>query len=96
MARSTDSPKSKYATLAPTNGKSKSLAEALDSHVMGELTIQVLKAGDAILWGMTKDGGALRVILMEGDTKVSHYHDDAEALTTWAEALTANLRKVTD
>lgn len=64
-----------------------------DESAIGDCVKKVLDAGDAILFGRTRDGGAVRIILMSGDEKASEYVTSAEQLTTYVGLVTSHIER---
>jgi hypothetical protein len=67
-----------------------------DSELMGDLVKAVLHEGDAVLFGVTRDGGSIRVILMSGDDKSSKYFTSAEELAVFCKDISQTLLASTD
>lgn len=84
---------SRYGHLgAGDNGDHRTLDDA-DPEAIGDLVRAVLTAGDAVLFGVTKDAGSVRVILMSGDEKTSQYLNSAEKLNAFCRTVTQHVRE---
>ncbi len=70
MARGT---RGRYSSIGDSNGSGKLAIDAIGSENIGDMVKAVLQVGDAVLFGITRDGGSVRVILMSGDEKQSEY-----------------------
>ncbi len=84
--------KGRYQLFAEPTAEGGSLVLEINPELVGELVQQVLNVGDALLFGVTRDGGSIRVILMSGDEKVSHYLSDARSFDDFAKRVTQHLR----
>jgi hypothetical protein len=60
---------------------------------IGEMVAAVLSIGDACLFGVTRDGSAVRLILMSGDDRESEYFGDAESLLDFARHVASHIRE---
>lgn len=60
---------------------------------IGEMIASVLSLGDACLFGVTRDGSAVRLILMSGDDRESEYFGDAESLLDFARHVASHIRE---
>jgi hypothetical protein len=87
-------PSSRYGNLGTPGKKGKNPAADANPELIGELVQAVLSVGDAVLFGVTRDGGAVRTILMSGDEKTSVYHATGEELDAFAKQLAIDLRKL--
>lgn len=67
-------------------GRARELASSHAS-VLGELASCVLGSGNAILFGITSDGGALSLTIYYGDERFREYLSSPEELQLFAEAL---------
>lgn len=64
-----------------------------DHEAIGAMVAQVLATGDAVLFGITRDKTAVRVILMSGDEKTSEYLSTAEELTDYCQRVAQHIAK---
>lgn len=86
---------SKYGKLIGSNGGSKDNRRwDFDPEALGTLARSVLRAGDALLIGCTRDGSAVRVILFDGDDKHSEYFGDDASLEEWCKSTGALIEKM--
>jgi hypothetical protein len=67
--------------------------EDLSTPEIGELVAAVLSIGDACLFGVTRDGSAVRVILMSGDDRESEYFGNAADLIDYARGVASHVRE---
>jgi hypothetical protein len=80
MARST---RGRYASIGDGDGSGKLAIDAIESERLGDMVKAVLGIGDAVLFGITRDGGSVRIILMSGDEKQSEYLASAPEVTAF-------------
>lgn len=66
----------------------------LSTPEIGELVAAVLGIGDAVLFGVTRDGSAVRVILMSGDERESEYCGSADDLIAFAKSVSQHIADV--
>jgi hypothetical protein len=85
--------RSRYRSYGDKPGNVVAPAAGAAPELLGELVQAVLSVGDAILYGVTKDGGAVRVILMSGTEKTSLYFTSSEALDAFCKQVAVDLRK---
>lgn len=73
---------SRYGNLGGDDRSGGNPAAEASPELIGELVAAVVSIGDAILFGATRDGGAIRVVLMSGEERESVYADTGEKLDT--------------
>ena len=75
------------------NGRSKEPFEfaQLSTEELGEFIAAVLSMGDAVLFGVTQDESAVRVMLMSGDERVSEYFGTPNALIAWTRGISQHI-----
>jgi hypothetical protein len=85
---------SRYGAYGESGKKAQNPATEANPELIGELVQAVLAVGDAVLFGITRDGGAVRTILMSGDDKTSVYHASGAELDAFAKQVAIDLRKL--
>lgn len=83
----------RYADFTDGSSDEKSFLADITPELLGELVVAVLNVGDAVLFGVTRNGGAVRVILMSGDEKSSTYLNSATDVDAFAKRVTQHLRE---
>lgn len=71
---------SRYTGLGAKEGNSTIDDWDWDSELVGDVVRAVITQGDAIMFGLTGDGGALRVTVLEGDNRIVEYASGTEAI----------------
>ena len=83
----------RYAHLDDATAPTGSAVVDSNPELIGELVQAVLGIGDAVLFGVTRDGGSVRVILMSGDEKVSKYLQTGPDLDAFCKSVATHLRE---
>lgn len=83
----------RYASLSTGATPNKSLLDDIDPDQLGEMIVNVLRAGDAVLFGVTRDGTAIRVMLMSGGDKSSEYFGEADKLHQFCKRVGDHIQK---
>lgn len=81
----------RYAGIGKADSSESDTIVAASPELLGELVQSVLRVGDAVLFGVTKDGGSVRVILMSGDEKTSEYLSSADDLDTFCRKVSQHI-----
>lgn len=83
----------RYAGIGKSNDGENRILDECTPELLGDLVVAMLRAGDAILFGITRDGGSVRVILMSGDEKTSEYLSTGTELDTFAKNVKDHITK---
>ena len=59
--------------------------DELPGDLIARLVVAVSKAGGAVLFGHTRDGGALALTFFHGNEKATEYHSITETVSDWLE-----------
>ena len=89
-----DAKKSRYGHLSdgvPTEG---GILKDVNPELLGEMITAVLSVGDAVLCGITRDGGSVRIILMSGDEKTSTYLKSAAEVDDYCKRVASHVREM--
>jgi hypothetical protein len=84
--------KGRYDLFTDKGPGDKSILAKATPELIGELVTSVLGVGDAVLFGVTRDGGSVRVILMSGDEKSSQYFSDPGELDDFCKRVSQHVR----
>lgn len=83
----------RYSGIGKSNDSESRVLDECTPELLGDLAVAVLRAGDAILFGVTRDGGSVRVILMSGDEKTSEYLSSGAELDAFARNVRDHITK---
>lgn len=82
----------RYAHLGTDTTSAEAVTEGADPEAIGDLVRAVLAAGDAVLFGITRDGGSARIILMSGDERTSVYLKSPAEIDTYCRTVRDHVR----
>lgn len=82
----------RYSSLSSQREGEAATIRSVTPELLGELVIEVVAIGDAVLIGQTRDGTAVRIILMSGDEKTSEYLATAPDVDDFCKRVSEHLR----
>jgi len=59
----------------------------IKTHLLAEAVLCILGTGSGVMFGVTRDGGALAVTIYSGDEKVRKYLHDSVELDDWSDSV---------
>jgi hypothetical protein len=65
----------------------------LKSQQLVDAILALLSAGCGVMFGRTRDGGAIAITIFDGDDRARTYADDSIALDDWANGVIAGARQ---